>query len=466
MPEKTLAEIPRNLRELYDKGNAALQKKNFQYAIEIYNQVLQSEPAFYPCREALRAAQFAKAGTGGGFFKKVLGTASNSPALAKAQILVRSNPREALATCETVLNGDPNNNPANKLLAEAAMAMDLPRTAVLSLEVCYKNSPGNLDVGMRLGEALVAAGQIDRAEKIYSDLKRAYPTDPNIDPALKNVAAKRTLREGGYDNLSSGTGSYRDILKDKAGAVALEQENRTVKSDDVALNLIQEYTARLEKEPHNRRLLRSIADLHTQRKEFDKALEFYEQIRSTEGGTDPSLEKAISDTQVKKLEHEISLLDANSPDFNTQQETLKKQRDEYRIADAKKRVEKYPNDLQFRYELGKLYFEAGRIGEAIQELQKSQLNPHKRIPSLYYLGQSFARRNMSDLAIKTFQTAISEKVGFDEEKKELIYALGNVLEKMGKTAEAINEYKHIYEVDIGYKDVAQKVDAYYANSSS
>src|SRR5688500_14384799 len=104
MAEKTLAEISRDLRELYDKGNAALQKKNFDYAIAIYGQILTNEPGFYPCREALRACQFAKAGSGGGFLKKVFGTASASPQLAKAQIQLRNNPQEALATCEQILN--------------------------------------------------------------------------------------------------------------------------------------------------------------------------------------------------------------------------------------------------------------------------------------------------------------------------------------------------------------------------
>ena len=50
----------------------------------------------------------------------------------------------------------------------------------------------------------------------------------------------------------------------------------------------------------------------------------------------------------------------------------------------------------------------------------------------------------------------------DEEKKDLIYNLGSVLEKMGKGDEAIEQFKLIYEVDISYRDVAAKVDAYYA----
>jgi hypothetical protein len=47
-----------------------------------------------------------------------------------------------------------------------------------------------------------------------------------------------------------------------------------------------------------------------------------------------------------------------------------------------------------------------------------------------------------------------------------IYDLGSVFEKMNKTEEAIEQYKLIYEMDIGYKDVAVKVDAYYARQAS
>jgi hypothetical protein len=66
------------------------------------------------------------------------------------------------------------------------------------------------------------------------------------------------------------------------------------------------------------------------------------------------------------------------------------------------------------------------------------------------------------MAARTLQSAIKEKPVFDEEKKDLVYNLGCVLESMGKKEEAIEQLKLIYEMDIGYKDVAAKVDAFYA----
>ena len=465
MPEKSLKDVARNLRELYDKGTLALQRNNLDYAIAIYNQVLQQEPAFFDCRQALRAAQLKKAGAQGGFFKKVFSGASASPQLAKGQMALRKNPLEAIQTAEEILNHDPHSAGAHKLLAEAALAADLPRTAIFSLEILVKHSPKDRELSRQLATALANAGQVARAESIYVELLRLLPNDPDIAEELKNLSARKTLQEGGYDALSDGKGSYRDILKDKEEAISLEQEKREVKSEDVAARLIDEHEARLAKEPANLKLLRTLAELYTQKKNFDRALEYYEKIRASEGGTDPSLERAIADATVRKLDHAMAQLDPAAPDYAEQAAKLKAEREAWQLAECAKRAERYPNDLQIRFELGELYFKADKISEAIQEFQKAQNNPQRRISCLSYLGQCFARRGMNDLAARKLQEALKEKLTFDDEKKELIYALGCVLEKMGRADEAIEQFKTIYENHSGYKDVAAKVEAYYASKA-
>jgi tetratricopeptide (TPR) repeat protein len=205
-----------------------------------------------------------------------------------------------------------------------------------------------------------------------------------------------------------------------------------------------------------------MAELHAQKKDFDRALEFYGRLAASETGADPSLEKAIVDVTLKKMEYQASQLDPNSPEYQEQLARLQTEREAFELDECKKRVDRYPTDLQIRFEYGVLLFKAARIGEAIAEFQKAQSNPALRIQAMSYLGQCFARRNMNDLAARTLQNAIKEKVLFDEEKKDLIYSLGCVLEKMGKKDDAIEQFKQIYESDIGYRDVAAKVDAYYS----
>jgi tetratricopeptide (TPR) repeat protein len=382
--------------------------------------------------------------------------------MAKAQMAKSRNPVEAMQIAEQILESDPNNSIGHKILAESALAAELPKTACFAYELLLKASPRDYDLSMAYGQALAAAGQVAKAEQVYQDLQRSHPTKAEISMALKDLAAKRTLNEGGYEALSSGTGSYRDILKNKDEAVRLEQENRVVRNEDDSSRLIREYESRLAQEPRNLKLLRNIADIYVQQKNFDQALQTYERIRNSEGGADPALEKVISDTTLKRFDHLIESLDATDPTQAEQIEQCRTERDAFQIEDTRKRAERYPTDLLIKFELGNLYLQAGKIGEAIQEFQKAQNNPSKRLSSMMLLAQCFSARNMNDMAARKLQEALKEKPGFDEEKKEMIYHLGCVLEKMGKKDDAIEQFKQIYEIDIGYKDVAAKVDAYYA----
>jgi tetratricopeptide (TPR) repeat protein len=462
MAEKSLNELTRELRVLFTKGHDALQRDNFDYAIDLFNQVLAREPGLYECRRALRAAQMRKAGTGGGFIKKMWSSASSSPLIVKGEAALRREPKEALQVAEQILNNDPNNTAAHRLIVKAATALEMPRTAVLSLELLYHNAPRDKDIAIQLANGLANIGEVKRGEQILTNLQSSMPHDNDIAQALKDISARNTMDEGGYDSLADGSGSYRDILRNKEEAVTLEQQNRVEKSDQVSDRLINEYETRLRTEANNLKLVRSLAELHAQKKEFDKSLAYYERLKTSDMGNDASLDRAIADTVIRKYDFQIEQLDTTAPDYSERLAVLKAEKQAYQLTECQKRVERFPTDLQFRFELGQLYFQAGKISEAIAEFQKSQNNPHRRVASLNYLAQSFAKRKMYDMASRTLQNAIREKQVLDEEKKELVYNLGCVLENMGKKEEAIEQFKIIYEVDIGYKDVAAKVENFYS----
>jgi tetratricopeptide (TPR) repeat protein len=465
MAEKTINEIAREARSLFQKASEAAQRENFDYATTLFCQILDREPGFFEGRKALRAVQARKAGSGGGgFFKKMLSGAGSSPLVAKGQIALHTNPANALSIAEQILNSDPTSSGGHKLIVDAANALDFPKTAVMSLEVLVKNSPRDKQLAIDYANKLAeSGGDASAGERVLQELMRTSPYDPDLVQALKNLSASKTLDEGGYNALEGGGGSFRSILKNKEESVSIEQENRVQKSDDVVERLINEYEARLQTEKDNIRLVRQLAELYTQKKKFDRALEYYERVRQSPMGGDATLEQAISNTVTRRYDYQLEQLNPAAPDYAAETERIKAEKINFQMTECQRRVEKYPTDLALRFEMGLIYFQSGKIGEAIQEFQKAQNYPHKRLASMNYLAQCFAKRKMFDPAVRTLQSAIKEKVGFDEEKKELIYQLGCVLETMGKKEEAIQQFILIYESDIGYKDVAAKVDAYYAS---
>ncbi len=464
MPEKKANEIPRDTRALFTKAADSAQREIYDYAITLFCQVLHREPGYFEARKALRIAQAKKAGgASSGFFKKMMSNAGSSPQIAKAKMALHKNPGEAMAIAEEILNGDPNNSFAHRIIVDAAQALDLPQTAVLSLETLVHASPKDKALVVEFANTVAGSGvSANVAEKYLDELIRTSPYDPDLQQAQKNLSAHKTMDEGGYGALEDGKGSYRDILKNKDEAVVLEQEKRVQKSEDTAERLIAEYESRLPNEPHNLKLMRSLAELYTQKNRFIPALELYQRIKGSEMGSDATLDRAIADTTLRKYDFQIAQINPFATDLAEQTAAIQAEKTAYQLADCQQRAEKYPTDLAIRFELGQLYFTAGKIGEAIAEFQKAQQNPHKRVAAMSLLAQCFAKRGMNDSAVRTLQNAIKEKPAFDDEKKDLIYNLGCVFEKMGKKAEAIEQFLIIYETDVTYRDVGAKVDAHYA----
>jgi len=51
-------------------------------------------------------------------------------------------------------------------------------------------------------------------------------------------------------------------------------------------------------------------------------------------------------------------------------------------------------------------------------------------------------------------------------KKEIVYNLGLVYERMGELEKSLACMKQIYEVDYGYRDVARRVESSYERNIS
>jgi hypothetical protein len=71
------------------------------------------------------------------------------------------------------------------------------------------------------------------------------------------------------------------------------------------------------------------------------------------------------------------------------------------------------------------------------------------------------KRGMLDFAVKQLSTAQSELPVMDEIKKDITYNLGLAYEASKQPEKSLDQWKMIYEVDMSYRDVAQRVEASY-----
>jgi tetratricopeptide (TPR) repeat protein len=278
------------------------------------------------------------------------------------------------------------------------------------------------------------------------------------------------MKSGGWGSAES----YRDLIKDKEAAVSLEQQSRMQLSGESLSQQIAESYAMHEAEPQNVDVARRLGSLSEQKDDLEAAIAWYRYASDLTHGSDPGLVRKISDLGVKQTEREIATLEeavannaGDSMALAEKQATLvaaKKRRAEMLIDEARKRVERNPTDLQFRFELGENLMNAGHFREALPELQRARQNPNARLRAMNALGRCYRELSMFDLAAKQLEEAAREIGTMDATKKEIVYNLGLVYEQMGDRKKSLGCMKQIYEADYGYKDVATRVESSYTSN--
>lgn len=450
------------------KAMSAMQLRNYGYTIQLLQVVLKNYPEFLLARKLARAAAVAKSSGKKGILG---GISSASFSTMKVQSLVKKDPLAAMDAVEKILENEPHSVQANQLLKEAALGAKIPEVAVFALETIIEGNAKDTKTMHELAKLYVTVGEPSKAVDVYNKILDITPNDLGAVKGGKDAAAAASMQRGGWEKEET---TYRDLIRNKEEAVSLEQQGRVHRSGEMIDNLLAELYAKYEQDPQNVDHARKMAELYEQKEDLDSAVSWFKYAADLSGGADMALVRKVSDLRLKQFDNSISGYEqyiAANPDaeetkqYIEQLEAIKKDRASLLVDEARKRVERNPTDLQLRFELGDVLVHLGNYKDAIAELQKARQNPNVRLRAMNLLGKCYTERGMFDLAANTLSTAASELSQMDNTKKEIVYNLGLVYDKMGQKEKSIDCMKQIYEIDYGYRDVADRVEGSYGESS-
>jgi tetratricopeptide (TPR) repeat protein len=469
MPVKTEKELNETQRSHWLKAVAAIELRNFGYAVSLLQGILKQEPQFLTGRQLLRRTEVMKSKSA----KKSFFNISTAPiAVMKAQREIKKDPKHAIEMLEKVLEEEPYHRQATLALKEAAVAADWPEIGVFALRTLLEDNPRDVKVLHELGRLYHELGDSDREVEIYNQITEINPLDAEARRLGKDASAHASMKSGGWTEAES----YRDLIKDKEAAISLEQQSRIRLTGESLDQQIAETHARHKSEPANIDLARRLGALNEQKEDFEAAIGWYQYAADLTKGADAGLVRKVSYLRIKRLEREIarheeflSTHDAAHELYGKKSEELKaakKNRAEILLDDARNRAERNPTDLQLRFELGEHLVDAGCFREAVAELQRARQNPNARLKAMNLLGRCYGELGMLDLAMKQLEEASREIVSMDSMKKEILYNLGLVHERLGEREKSLNCMKQIYQADYGYKDVAKRVESSYKQDTS
>jgi len=468
MAVKTEKELSEDQRAHWLKAVAAIELRNFGYAISLLQGILKQEPQFLTGRQLLRRTEVTRFKSAK---KKFFNVSTASMAVMKAQREMKKDAKRAVELIEKILEDEPYNKQANLALKEAAVAAGWLETGVFALQTLLEENARDTKLLHELARLYHELGESEREVEIYNRISAIDPADAAAMRLGKDASARDSMKSGGW----AAAASYRDLIKDKEAAVSLEQQSRMQLTEESLGRQIAEVYALHEAQPQNIDIARRLGALSEQKDDLDAAIAWYRYASDLTQGSDPGLIRKISDLGVKVTEREIAALEesiaSNAGDTmvlaekNSALAAAKKRRAEMLIEEARKRVERNPTDLQFRFELGEHLMNAGHFREGLPELQRARQNPNARLKAMNALGRCYRELGMFDLAARQLEEAAREIATMDATKKEIVYNLGLVYERMGNREKSLACMKQIYEADYGYKDVATRVESSYTAGS-
>lgn len=462
-----MAELdPRFVRQIENAEKSIV--KNPEYVIDICNTVLGKYPNCVEVRRLLRQAQYRKYGKGNAVAKAMAAVKALGLSMKAASMIKSGKALDVMAQAESLLNKCPDNPAAVKALISAAESLGyfgVAATGYMAL-VQYQPTEQNL---LALANEYLKNKQPDEAMQVCETILNKNRANGEAQALARSASVMKTMNKGKWEE----EGSAKDKVKD--AKAQLERERQTSSVNDAATleKFVADLKEKIAADVQNVNLYREICGYLRTLNRYSEALEYVRQARKQPLGA--------GDTTFEKLENDLVVLDAEksiadlreqlktNPDNAELAEKLKQaQKNEHdiRLANAKEMVERYPNDFNYRFVLGSIYLEDGVLDEAIKQLQIAQRNPKVRLQALLGLGRAFFRGGKYDLAVEQLLTAKTESKIMNDAKKEIIYELASVYEKMGKMDLAFAEYKEIYTADASYKDVSAKVDFYYSQKNS
>ncbi len=443
-----------------NRGRQALEARRYDLAVEMLSQALEAMPDLLETRRLLRTAQIAKfrENPPSGFALKLQGLSSMGKRSKILSLAKKGKGEEAMAEAEKLLSVNPLDPDNIECAVKAAEAAGKPEAAAISIEAAYSCSRGDVNLLERVANYYMAAKRYDKARDAYVQLSKAKPGDQRILQLLKNAEAQSTMSAGWTDTVGK-KGGYQNILANAEQAKKINQSNKAMAVGDDAEAMIAEKKAAIEREPNNLNFYRALARIYMQNKRFPEAVETLQKAQ-TVSQADPELDRMLSTVQAANYEYQIEQL--RKEGRTEEADNLEIEKNQFVFDDLATRVERYPNDLHLRFELGYQYYiygdqDSSFYDEAVQHLQLAQKSPKDRLQALYYLAMCFLKKGQRDMAVMQLETARDQIPTMDDLKKKVVYQLGLCAEEAQDYDKAYAYYKDVYSNDVTFGDLNERM---------
>ncbi|MCY3021524.1 MAG: tetratricopeptide repeat protein [Planctomycetota bacterium] len=464
-----------DVSKLVEKAREAAERRNYEYAIDLYLQACKLSPDSAAARRELRAVESRlskEKGTSLWAKIKVVGLHAQVWTLFKMGKF-----DAAIEKAEEALKNDPSNIGVLMLLGKAALSANYKPTAVATFEdIKAMNAGGNpkqLTEAVRwLAHAYEADGKIKEAMDTWTLVLKYAPGDREGSVKIRDLSAKTMTAQIETSAASGERGAMARTTQteeQKTAAARMDREKAVdIKTAEDLQAAIGDAKSDIQQRPDDPRLYAKLGDLYKLGNNYIDAKKAYETAREKDPNNYTWLFR-LHDLEIWKMVNALRALlakaKAGDAAAKAQQHKDHMALLEYRLTSFVAREKQYSTDTKIKYELGIVYDDLARAkkdrnlyDEAIKRFQVTFGDPKFRVESGLRMGLGFQAKGQYELALKRFDETLKPLELKNVAWKNLMYAKGDTLEKAGRRDEAKKVFLEIYEIDVSFRDIAKRVD--------
>ncbi len=435
-------------KAFFDRADQVAETSNWDFAIQLYLEGIAREPSSIERgHEPLRKIALMRKSQGG----------KGPGMLEPMKYGPKKDPVQSLTNAEYLLAKDPGNQSYMVQVLKASEAVGVASVtkwiAHLLLEAQKVAKKRDRRILVLLTDAYTKIEEYASALMACEMALQLAPDDGALQSRRNDLSAKETIQRGQYDNANVDfTHKVADIKKQQElmekdalakGHAHLQEQVEKARGEYLAaplvpgkINALVDALMELEDESFENEAIDVLTKAHKDTSSYQFKMK-------------------IGDIKIKQMTRRYRKL-LETGDKAAALEQAKRQV-EFELEEYTERAVNYPTDLSIKFELGRRQFLAGHHDDAIASLQQAQRDPRRHVRSLLMLGQAFTKKEWYHEAVETFSRCLESEMT-EERSKEVRYHLADVLEKLGKFAEAQEHYSAVAQMDYNYKDVRERLD--------
>jgi tetratricopeptide (TPR) repeat protein len=441
-PQTMTPATRKRLQKCFEHASKQTSQNNFDYATELLTQCVAGDPSnVLYVRSYIENLQ-----------KKYANNRKGAPLAQMKERGARSAIKKATSEQhwdEVIQNGlrvlavNPWDITTLRAMATALQNMSpLAEVELYLLKCALEANPKEPETNRQCARAMADRGQYDQAIACWHRVEQLLPNNEEAQKAISDLAVRKTLsnlenKKAAMNRPASAPGqeeiSHEEVLRRRIAA------NRK--------DLVSYY---------------ELAQIYLNANNFKEADNIFQQAFEASDG-DPDVKEKWQDVQVRRLRHQATIARAKRKESDAAEQEyrrLRKELNERELEVCLYRVERYPNILRYKYDLGLRYQISKQYNEAIKQFQGARNDPRVKGLCLLGLAQCFQSIKQPRLAMSHYEMAISEIPDRDaDNKKESLYQAGKMaLEEVKDLNVAEKHLTVLAGMDFTYKDVSTLLD--------